>query len=202
VLRLVYWSELKNPKQNLCATISQIGVPAPMVAKSTISRPRITVLEINTHGSQSGPEFAASPASGSGLYGSESQANLPAQRKDEWDSADSQAGEEAAVHPSAECANAKRIQAQGWKRDPRRVPSTARKQQDGNGEQPKDLARAQRMFTEYLQHIRKQRHSGGKQNEARDIERICTFAIVRQMQIYQALANRADRQTYQKLPRQ
>ena len=45
---LVYCSEVKNPKQNTCATISHTGVPAPMVAKSRMSRPMISVFEIST----------------------------------------------------------------------------------------------------------------------------------------------------------
>ena len=45
---LVYCSDVKNPKQNACITISQTGVAAPMVAKRIMSRPRITVLEIST----------------------------------------------------------------------------------------------------------------------------------------------------------
>jgi len=45
---LVYCSEVKNPKQNAWATMSQTGVPTPTVAKSGMNRPRTTVLEINT----------------------------------------------------------------------------------------------------------------------------------------------------------
>ena len=53
--------------------------------------------------------------------------------------------------------------------------SIACQQQDGNRQQPQDLAHAQRMFAEYLQHIGQQRDAGAEEDEAHEIERIRTF---------------------------
>ena len=114
-----------------------------------------------------------------GLNRSEPEADLVEERKDERDSADAQAREEAAAHCRAEGANAKQAQRQQWKRGLRRMQSIACQQQDGNRQQPQDFAHAQRMFTEYLQHIRQQRDAGAKQDEADNIEGIGLFAVVR-----------------------
>src|SRR6266699_3154317 len=48
VFMLVYWREVKKPKTNAWTMMSHTGVPTPMVANRTMSRPRIRVLEINT----------------------------------------------------------------------------------------------------------------------------------------------------------
>ena len=45
----MYWSELKNPKQNNCKTISQTGVSTPIVANNRICSPRISVFEISLY---------------------------------------------------------------------------------------------------------------------------------------------------------
>ena len=101
-----------------------------------------------------------------GLNGSEPQAHLIEQRKNERDSADAQAGEETAAHRRAEGANAKQAQREQWKLDLRRVQPVACQQRDGNRQQSQDFGNAQRMFAENLQHIRQQRDAGAKQNEA------------------------------------
>ncbi len=45
---LVYCSDVNKPKQNTCATISQIGVDTPIVAKSRIMPPPSSVFETST----------------------------------------------------------------------------------------------------------------------------------------------------------
>ncbi len=47
----------------------------------------------------------------------------------------------------------KQAQSQQRKRDLRRMQSVARQQRNGDRQQPHNLAHAQRMFAEYLQHI-------------------------------------------------
>src|SRR5271165_3650601 len=48
VFMLVYCSDVRNPKQNVWITISQIGVLAPMVANTMINTPMVKVFEIRT----------------------------------------------------------------------------------------------------------------------------------------------------------
>jgi len=47
-VRIFDISDVKNPKQNACSTISHTGVPTPTVEKSMMRAPMITVFEIST----------------------------------------------------------------------------------------------------------------------------------------------------------
>ena len=207
---LVYCSELKNPKQNACSH------DEPDRRAHSDGREKQNE-QTEDHGV--GNQHAAVAKAGqnsrhghlqahggnrlrhheqAGLNGREPEANLVEERKDERDSADAQAGEEAAAHRRAEGANAKQAQSQQGKRGLRRMQSIARQQQDGNRQQPQNFAHAQRMFAEYLQHIRQQRDAGAKEDEADNIEGIGLFAVVRQMQIDHEQTDEADRKVHEK----
>ena len=62
------------------------------------------------------------------------------------------------------------------------VQGISREQRQGHSQQPSDFARAQGMFSEYLQHIGEQRDARAEEDEADKIERMgVLFAKVRQM---------------------
>src|SRR5579863_984374 len=54
------------------------------------------------------------------------------------------------------------------------------------------------MFAEYLQHVRKQRDAGAKEDEADYIERIGFLAVIRQMPVDHVKTGEANRQIHEK----
>src|SRR5579863_1430072 len=69
---------------------------------------------------------------------------------------------------------------------------------DGKEEKLRNPAGAQSMFAEYLQHVRKQRDAGAKEDEADYIERIGFLAVIRQMPVDHVKTGEANRQIHEK----
>src|ERR1700726_1302626 len=79
----------------------------------------------------------------------------------------------------------------------RRMKPVACAERNRNWQKPQNFRRAQRMFAEYLEHIRKKADSGAEKNQAGDIERVGAFAVVGEMQVDQDQADEANRNIHE-----
>src|SRR5439155_4214422 len=134
-----------------------------------------------------------------GLNRRKPEDHLVKQRKEEGDSADAQTGEKAPADRRAKGPNTKQAQPEQRKLGARSPQSVTGKRSRGNHQQPQHGPSAQRVLTEYFQHVGQQRDAAAEQDESDGIERVGVFfSIVREMSINQIQPEQANRQVDEK----
>ena len=123
--------------------------------------------------------------------------HLIQKRKQKRNAANSQARDETSEHGGAKRAQPKQRHAQQRMRRLRRMQPISRQQPNRQHEQPQHRTKAQRMLAENFKHVRKQRDTGSKKNQAAEIEPgdvLC--AVVGQMPVNEIKASQPNRNVY------
>ncbi len=123
------------------------------------------------------------------------EAHLVEERQQERHPADAQARDEAADDGDAERPDPEQREAEQGMGRLDRVPPVRREQHERDGQEPGDLAHAQRVLAEDLEDVREERDAGTEEHEARHVERRdARGAVVRQMAVDHVEARQPDRE--------